>query len=267
MKAITRYTTIFSAFWQRGLLYRNTILGYRLGEITELLVMILLWSRLFEGQTLIQGYTKPEMITYFLLGSLFSIAVRSYARDSISRDIRDGGLSALLTKPMSYLKFLTAREFGRMSLPTILSLLTSIVVIVPFSYLIIAPPSTMHIMIIIAMLILALITEFLISYLIGFITFWTDDTDAVFDVIGRVKKFFSGGYFPLSLMPAALITASIWLPFSYSFFVPTQLYLGKMTTLQGLQGLGIQAGWIILLYILVRVVYKRGVKRYEGINI
>ncbi len=267
MPLLRRYYHIFSAFWQRGLTYRSTIIGYRIGEITELLVIILLWSRIFEGHTVILGYTKPEMITYFLLGNLFGVAVRSYARESISRDISEGGLSAIITKPMSYLSFLAPREIGRMSLPTILSIITNLLVILPFHALLIDLPNLGIILIIIAMLALALIIEFLINYLIGFITFWTEETEAIFDVIGRLKRFFSGYYFPLSLMPVALITLSGWMPFSYSFFTPAQLYLGKMSITDGLRGLGIEAAWIVILWLAVKLMYKRGRKRYEGVNI
>lgn len=264
--SLRRYLPITSAWWQRGLTYRNTILAYRFGEIAEYLILVLLWSRLFGDQPLIYGYTKSEMITYFLVGSIVTAAVRTYARDSVARDIRDGGLSAFLVKPMSYLKYVTAREFGRVSLPAILSVLTSLIVLIPFYSMLVSPASTGHFLMMLAMLVLAIIIDALMSMLVGFITFWTDETEAIFDVILRLKRFFSGGYFPLSIAPAFLLTLTFWLPFGYSFFIPMQLYLGKMTILQGVYGLGIEAGWIIILYILVRVIYARGLKRYEGIN-
>lgn len=262
-----RHWTIMKVWWQRGLTYRATWISYRFGETFEMLVLMAMWNGIFVGQTVVAGYSKGEMMTYVLLGSIFSSLVRSFAAPIIQREIHDGKLSAFLTKPISYLSYSAWRDVGRNVGPALLAVLpTSAVLIFLFRKLIIPNTDLRVIGLIALMLILALIIESLLQHLVGFITFWAHETEAIFDIVVRLKRFFTGGYFPLSLLPPALATAAYRLPFGYSYFVPAQLYLGKIDLTAGLRGLGIQAGWIILLYIIVKIVYARGLKKYEGTN-
>ena len=129
------------------------------------------------------------------------------------------------------------------------------------------PFDSVYLLVIFIMLVLAFVTELLLSYLVGLIAFWTDEVDGLYRTIERVEKFFSGGYFPLSILPAGFVNASFLLPFAYSFYVPAQLYLKKIDLATGLKGILVQLAWIVLLYGLVRVVWERGLRKYEGIGI
>jgi ABC-2 type transport system permease protein len=114
------------------------------------------------------------------------------------------------------------------------------------------------------MIICAFIIELLIGFLIGAIAFWTDEVEGMQTTIDRIKRFFFGGYFPLTLLPVSLVTVSKYLPFAYSFFAPAQLYLKKMDLHAGFIGVLIQVGWIVVLSIIVSVVWNRGLKKYEA---
>jgi len=264
---MNRYLAIMNIWWQRGFTYRLSIFAYRVGEVFEMLVLILMWSRIFENQNVISGYTKEEVITYVLLGNLFSVIIRSFARDRISGDIYKGQLSSYLVKPMSYLTYVWIRDLGRAAFPTIFSILTGATVIFFFRDIVVLPTDPWLWLILIGMLLLAFVTEQLIGILIGFIAFWTDDTDAIYEVVARLKRFFSGAFFPIALLPTLFVTISFYLPFAYTFFVPAQLFLGKMTNAEAAHGLLIQLAWIIILQLLVMFVFRKGLRKYEGIGI
>jgi ABC-2 type transport system permease protein len=107
----------------------------------------------------------------------------------------------------------------------------------------------------------------LLSFLIGLIAFWTDEVSGIESTYERLKKFFSGGYFPLSLLPPSFLNLSYALPFAYSIYVPSQLYLNKLDIGTGLRGIGVQVTWILILFGVIHVVWKRGLRRYEGVGI
>ena len=107
----------------------------------------------------------------------------------------------------------------------------------------------------------------LLSYLIGLIAFWTDEVDGIYSSIDSLKRFFSGGYFPLSLLPQSFVTLSFLLPFAYSIYVPTQLYLRKIDLTTGLKGVAVQLIWIGVLSLIIKFVWTRGLKNYEGVGI
>lgn len=262
-----KYLVLINVFWQRSLAYRFTVLAYRAGEMFEVLILALMWSAIYGNQTVIRGFTLQEMLTYVLVGNLFNMVVRSWAHQVVSRQIHEGTLSNFLVQPINYFHYFIFRELGRHSLPTALSVLSQLIMIAFFHSVIIINTHLSVLLVIAAMLILAFITELLISFLVGSIAFWTDETDGIYATIDRLKRFFSGGYFPLNLLPAAFFSVSYFLPFAYSIYVPTQLYLGKESIATGIQGLLAQAAWIIVLYCLIQIVWRRGLIRYEGVGI
>jgi ABC-2 type transport system permease protein len=118
-----------------------------------------------------------------------------------------------------------------------------------------------------AMVLLAFITELFISFLVGLIAFWTDEIDGIFDSIIKLRTIFAGAYFPINILPLFFVKLSYALPFAYSFFVPTQLYLNKISLLDGLRGIFIQIAWIVMLYLIIKLVWRCGLKKYESVGI
>ncbi len=262
-----KYLTIIQIMWQRTLVYRFTVFAYRIGEMLEVLVLILMWSAIYHGQTLVSGYTLPEMITYILVGNLINVMTRNFIADTIPKDIKDGSLSLYLIRPMSYFRFIICRELGRLSLAFFLSVISQFILLLFFLHKIIINTQPLVILEALIMVACAFCTEMLLSYLVSLVTFWTDEVAGLFATIDRLRKFVSGGYFPLSLLPTLFVQVCYMLPFAYSFFVPTQLYLGKISLFDGLKGLGVQVIWIILLYCIIKLVWKKGLRKYEGVGI
>lgn len=256
------------AFWQRSFAYRFTILAYRVGELGEILILVLMWRAIYSGGggVGIKGFSETEMITYVLIGNFFRMVVRNFLSNVIAIDIKEGRLSMYLIRPMSYFHYVLSREVGRILLVSAVSLVTQSLLILSFSKTFIWNPNPAVIALITLMIALAFVSELLISYLVGLIAFWTDEVDGIYTTVDRLKQFFSGGYFPISLLPAAFVRVSFLLPFAYSFFVPAQIYLGKISLGVGVQGLVVQSAWIIFLYALIHVVWKRGLVKYEGVG-
>jgi ABC-type uncharacterized transport system permease subunit len=66
-------------------------------------------------------------------------------------------------------------------------------------------------------------------------------------------------YFPLSFLGVSFLTISLFFPFAYSFYVPTQLYLNNISYEQGVIGLMVQLFWIVVLYFVIKISWKRKV--------
>lgn len=263
----SKIVAIAKAYIQRGLTFRFTVISYRIGELLEMVVLIVMWSAIFEGQEMIRGFTLPEMVTYVLFGNLAHILTRNFIADLVPRQIKTGKLSQYLIQPISYFTYLFSQELGRIFLALILSIFTQLCAILLFSKYFIVHADIPTLCIIAIMLLLAFCTELLLNFLFSMVSFWTLEVDGLFSTIERLKKFFAGGYFPLNLLPSALATLSFFLPFAYTFYVPALLYLGKMDIGTGLKGLLIQTVWIGILASLIFFIWKRGLRRYEGVGI
>lgn len=253
--------------WQRIFTYRFNIIAYRVAEIFTLFATVAIWMAIYQSGDYVGSYTLPEMITYLVVGSFISVLTRSYAADKVAKTIRRGELSLYLTRPMSFLLFNLADRLGTMSFTTLLSAASMLIPVMVFIGYLTLPPIVVNLLIIVPMLVLAFLIEWMVNFLMGLVAFWTVDVGGIFYSINRVREFFAGGFFPLDLLPLWFVKLSFLLPFAYSFFAPTQLYLGKLSWQQGLWGLLVEAVWIGILYGIIRVVWRRGLKKYEGVGI
>jgi ABC-2 type transport system permease protein len=263
-----KFLAVINAFWQRSFAYRFTIFAYRVGELGEILILVLMWRAIYSGggNAGIKGFSENEMITYVLIGNFFRMIIRNFLSNVIAIDIKEGRLSMYLIRPMRYFHYVLSREVGRILLVSFISLVSQSLLILSFSHTFIWNSDPVIVGLTALMVALAFITELFISYLVGLIAFWTDEVDGIYTTVDRLKQFFSGGYFPISLLPATFVRVSFLLPFAYSFFVPAQIYLGKIDPRVGAQGIAVQLVWIVVLYALIRVVWKRGLVKYEGVG-
>jgi ABC-2 type transport system permease protein len=148
-----------------------------------------------------------------------------------------------------------------------MSTISQIIVTLFFFKLMIFNFNLVYLLLILIMLVLAFLTELLLAYLVGLIAFWTDEAEGLYNSVENLKRLFSGGYFPLSLLPAIFLNISFLLPFAYSFYIPTQVYLKKISIDQGVKGLGVQLAWIVVLSLVIRFVWNKGIKKYEAVGI
>ncbi len=263
-----KYLAIIKIAFQRQLTFRADFLGFRLATLLEIGVQLIIWTVIFKSQEIIKGYTYEEMITYVLVGWLFLFVTHSYGfEDNIAKDIHLGKLSNFLFKPISYLKYITALSIGRVSIASTLGAVMIGLLIFLFHESIIGPSSFLNIIIIAIMVFFGYFIRLFLSIIVGFIAFWTIDISGLHYSANIIIKFLSGAYFPMNLLPNVFLNISLVFPFVYTFFYPTQLYLGKISTLEGLKGLGIELIWLFLLYAIIKIMWRRGLKKYEGVGI
>lgn len=263
-----RYLSIIKIEWQRQLTYRFEFFGWRVANFLEIIIQVLIWSSLFQSSQIIRGYTYPEMLTYIVVGWLITFITSNYGyEENISKEIKDGTLSNFLVKPFHYLKYISARVLGRSWMAFVAGILMQSLLMLFFYGEILGPASTESIIIIIFMTILAFINRFLFTIMISMSAFWTMETNGIFAAYRVLQNLLSGSYFPLDLLKPVFTQLFFLTPFIYAFFVPTQVYLGRMTLAQGWQGILIQIVWSLILISTVLTLWKRGLKRYESTGI
>ena len=82
-----------------------------------------------------------------------------------------------------------------------------------------------------------------------------------------IEKLFSGELAPLTFFPLFLQTIAFYLPFKYLAHFPSQIYLEKISYSEILKNFLGAFCWIAALIIIIIIVWKRGLKRYDGSSI
>jgi ABC-2 type transport system permease protein len=263
-----KYIILIKNAWQRQLVYRSTVYAYRLGNVVEILFQFAIWTSVYQSTTSVFGYNYHEMITYVLIGWLINFLTDNYGMaDVVAKDIQNGTLSNYLLKPLSYLKYTVTMSLGRITIALFSGVVMQLFFIIFFYKELVMPPSWLTMGVIVVIVVLGYFVRLFISVLFGLVAFWTTDVSGLNSFFSILIRFLSGGYAPLNLLPQVLYRASLFFPFAYIVFFPTQLYLGKVTLQVGLRGIGIELLWLIALYGLIKLVWLRGLKKYEGVGI
>ena len=240
-----------------SVIHRLKIIVVRLGSLLEIILILSFWWLIFSQQESFAGFTLKEIVTYILVGNIIGFTASFLWSRIIAKDLKSTDSKMIIYKPLRYFCYILTHALSRCLVPLIISvglnLLLLQILIGSFPVNLNIP--TLSVMLII--IILAFFTEFMIAYLINLYIFWTIESVDVYRVILRFKKLLSGAYFPLTILPLAFSQIILLLPFAYSFYVPTQLYLGKVSLAQGIAGIFIQLFWIIVLYIIIKFAWSR----------
>jgi ABC-2 type transport system permease protein len=265
---LAKYCKAFSLGLQSSLEYRmNFLLGF-LSFVFTLTIQYFMWTGIFRssaGKT-VYGYTYGQMIVYSFFAALTSKLLSGGFEYGILDDVKSGGLSKFLVKPIGYLRYRLACYLGERSFysAVILALLAALSVIFAFAYGYSTTPARAGLFLV--SVLLALLITFLIYAGSAALSFWMTDASAVFVILGLVINVLSGGIFPLDIFGKTLQAVFSFLPFQYTIYFSVNILCGALTLPQIGFGLCIQLGWIAILFIVTNTVWKIGLKKYVAVG-
>jgi ABC-2 type transport system permease protein len=113
---------------------------------------------------------------------------------------------------------------------------------------------------------LAFLVRFLLEWTLALAAFWTTRVNAINQVYFLLMLFLAGQLAPLTLFPHWLQIVADILPFRWMLGFPVELLLGRLTPVQALVGLGAQTAWVIVSLVLVRVIWRAGLRVYSAVG-
>jgi ABC-2 type transport system permease protein len=261
------WRTILNEF-QEQLNYRFFILAYVVGNYFDLLGQVVIWSAAFKATDIINGYDYPTMISYAVFGWIFRYLSANYDYErNIQKDIHSGRLSNFIIKPINYIKFTIFNAIGRNIFAFLVTIVTASVWIIIFRHELVFTRNISLFFILLVYFVLAYLIKFYLSVIVGFISFWVTEINGTSYSVNTLIKFLAGAYFPLDLLPAPMLSVLYTFPFIYTFFVPAQIFIGRLDIVQSLRGILIMFIWIIVLNLIIKILWKLGLKKYESAGI
>lgn len=227
-------------------------------------ISIALWGAVYHSTSngVIDNYTLSNTITYFLITA---ILWRLDLTNSLflGEDIWGGYFSNDLIKPWN----VVFTHF----VYTLSDLMIGLLTFTPFfiimaitAHKMVSWPSGINLIYFLITTILGLAMNFMFNLILHSITFHFGDQEAQIGLVNYITSFLAGGVFPIIFIPGILRTIFLALPFKFLFFVPAEIYLGKMSASQIYLGWLQLAIWIVIFYAIYRFVYSSGLKKYSG---
>jgi ABC-2 type transport system permease protein len=203
------------------------------------------------------------MVTYLLGGGLINSFILTTAENpETSQSIQDGTLSTVLTKPISAYGMWFVRDMGNKAFYLVLGAGGYVVVLFFLKQYLIIPSSLEYVMVFAFSLGLATLLQFFLFEAMSLLAFWVENTYGIRFTMRVIMEVVGGAIIPLSFFPQILQEMFSELPFPFLVYLPMRIFLGKIALdvvyLEFLK----EAGWIIGLALLNKVLWNRGLRHY-----
>ncbi|MFC1748278.1 ABC transporter permease [Pseudomonadota bacterium] len=261
---ISKYVQVARISWENGFVYRLNFVMWRVRMVIQFLTLYFLWAVVTGNQEQIYSYSQSEILTYILLSSLVVAIVFSSRSIDAQGEIASGDLNNHLVKPVNYFSYWLSRDFSDKILNVVFSFLEISVLL-----LILKPPFILqsnpltyfHFFLSIT---LATALYFIFSFIVSMSTFWYYQHNgwAQRFLVFVLLRTLGGGLFPIDMLPPIITKILLTLPTAYFIYFPMQVYLERLEPIYIYSGYLIQVFWIIILYFVSHLMWKKGLKIY-----
>jgi ABC-2 type transport system permease protein len=265
--------TIFRIALEERLVYRGDFALGTLMRFLPIVTQIFLWWAIFEtvgagarDEGTIVGYTFQNMVAYYLL-TMISRAFSSMPglASGIALQIRNGEIKKFLVQPVDLIGFtLLSRMAHKLAYYSVATIPFVLVFFLCRGFFVDGWPEGPVLIAYFAALIMGFVLGYFLELTIGLIGFWFLEVSSLLFLYMLLSFFLSGHMFPLDMLPEPWNSLVDLLPLKYLAYFPSAIFLGKVHSAELVQGLIIEAVWIVSLIAASRVMYHRGLKRYSG---
>jgi ABC-2 type transport system permease protein len=259
------YAQQFKTSLAMMLQYRASLVIWLISHVLDPLVYLVVWttvSRSSGGS--VGGYGAAEFAAYFIVLMLVNHVTYTWIMFEFEYRVRHGSLSFALLRPVHPIHSDLADNISSkiITFPLILAAAAILAMIFQPVFHVEAWAAAAFL----PALLLAFGVRFLMEWTLALAAFWTTRVGAINQVYFIAALFLSGQMAPLSLLPAPLRLAATILPFRWTTSFPVELLLGRVGWTDALTGLCVQAGWIVLCLLLLRLVWRAGVSVYSAVG-
>jgi ABC-2 type transport system permease protein len=266
MKALVElYTQQFKTTLAMMLQYRAALLIWMIGQVLEPLVFLIVWSVVSKSSGgSIGSYTTSDFAAYFIVLMLVNQFTYTWIMYEFEYRVREGILSFALLKPVHPIHSDIADNVSSklITLPTMILIAAGLAVGFHTSI----SPAPWAVAVFIPVLLLAFLVRFLLEWTLAQAAFWTTRVSAINQTYFVLMLFLSGQIAPLTLLPHPIQVAAAILPFRWMIGFPVELLLGRLTPANALTGLGAQVAWLLIGFVLLRLVWRAGIRNYSAVG-
>lgn len=245
--------------------YRVSMIIWLIGSVLQPVIYLVVWTNVAQaGGGGVAGYSAADFAAYYIALMLVDHLTFSWIFFEFEHRVRQGLLSPLLLRPVHPIhkdiaenvtyKLLTATVMWPAAAGLAL-VFHPTVAVQPWAAAAFVPA-----------VLLGFGVRFLVEWTLALAAFWLTRVSALNEMYFVLTLFLSGQVAPLSLLPAPAQVAASVLPFRWMLAFPVELVIGRLTPAEALQGLAAQAAWLVIALLLLRVVWRAGVRRYSAVG-
>lgn len=261
-----KYMIILGLFVQDSMVYRSQLTLWMLTDIVPAMIMPFVWFASMNGRSNIQGFGHAQFVMYYLTMTFLSNFIVSHIHWEVGQAIKEGTLSKFLLYPFSYMRYQFLGNAAYRVMRCVIFLpFVALWFLVFHKYMGANAFGSLHVggQFWLALL-LGHMVAFVLAWALGTLAFFFIETQSLFITYYISISIFSGQLAPYSMLPHTLKLVAAWTPFRYTLSFPLEVLNGRAMGDFYWAGIGGQIGWLIVLFLLGRIGWARGTRRYAG---
>ncbi len=259
---IRKYSKVIQMNIYNSLEYRINFILNMVSAVVPILIQVFIWTNIFSfnGINEFKGYSRTNIILYMVIAGSLSKLLSIDNHQKIAGEIKNGGLNQYILKPVNHTVYWISNEIGGkliycLLLYTIFFIISSINNVNQLNAILFGG---------IAMY-LGVIINFLLYYLISMLSFWFLDISSIFTAVHMIFIFLYGGVLPLDILAKAN-NILYYIPFGLTIFFPVRIFSTTIAQHEILFYILLQVLWIVVLFIVSALLWKKGFKKYTAIG-
>ncbi len=245
--------------------YRVSNYFYMIGMVVEPTIYLVVWRTIAESSGgAVGGYTAGTFAAYYIVWTLVRNMNIVFTPFGWEARIREGELSGQLLRPVHPIHYDLGSFAGWKVIVIVFWIPIAAVLSLAFRPTL-DPNMEQCIVFFIAIWGAYLIRSMLL-WVLGMVSFWTTRVSALFTIYFTAELLLSGRLVPMTLMPGWVQGLSWFLPFRWTFGFPITALVGPISRTELVVGVFAQIGWVLFGVLLVKVVWKRGIRKFSAVG-
>lgn len=245
--------------FKKNLTYRiNSFLGI-INILVQIIISCEIWKALYAGEKMVNGISYPVVVTNFIL-TLGISNILTVDDFFIQYHINKGTIACELLRPMDLRKRILAENIGGMLYKFLVNFIPATIIALCFVKITL-PASGFRFVLFIISICLGVGILWSISLIVQMTSFWIINVWSVSTIKNVIINLLSGAVIPVWFMPHVLQKVVKVTPFEAIYYIPMQIYLGKIK----LYRIGFcyvkQICWIVIFCLIGSFMWEKGKKR------
>lgn len=260
------YRRLWLVNWAEQWQYRANQVMYLLYWLVSPIVYLAVWTTVAGSQGSVNGLTANYFVTYYMTLLIVDQLTSEITIHIFPYKIQDGTLSGELIRPIHPVLTNTLViniAFKMLSIMALIPVWTVLCFLFRPDF---SSASWQGICMAAPAVVLGFATNFLLAATLTCLAFWTTRVWALHEFYAALSILFSGQFVPLQLLPPLVQEIARYLPFAMFRFFPIQLVLGELAPGEILRGYLVGLFWLAAGWILFRLVWRAGVRRFSAVG-
>lgn len=262
----TYVATVFKSKFSLWMTYRLKLLVWILSGILEPIFWSLIWYVTAQGSDNL-SMSGAEIVTYYLLSALVVRVTRSWSFDTVRREIRLGRYSKYLLWPKSIIFYRLGSDWANR--------IVTVSVLLPFWLIWLIFTNKFNVLdvnfsnigLFTISVIMSIALRFLLDLVLAHIALFWKKIDGISQMYWALFRLLGGITVPLMVMPEWVYSTVKFLPFRYIVSFPIEIFQGLADLREIRLGFLLMSGWIGGLIIILILIFKYGLRKYEAVGI